>query len=201
MFMKNDYNGSLTREKFLFYEMRITAALLSDGLEKDEVIRRICEDNLFQFPTERMMKNIANTCLRRIEALGSDALREILAHSSVDVAKQINLYAMMRDNRVVRDFMITVIGEKFRTHEFDFSRKDLNLFFFRLCEQNDQVASWSEKTVNKIKQVLTKVLAECGYLDSVKSCVLNPVAISPELEDEIRILCDTSALCAFNCFR
>lgn len=44
-------------------------------------------------------------------------------------------------------------------------------------------------------------LVECDYLDSVKSTRLNPVAISPELEDEIRANNDAAALAAFNCFR
>ena len=84
---------------------------------------------------------------------------------------------------------------------FDFSKKDLNGFFFRLCEQNDSVASWSDGTICKIKQVLTKSLVECGYLDSIHAAQLNPVSIVPELEDEIRANNDISALAAFNCFR
>ena len=196
-----EYSGSLTREQFLFFEIRIVASLLQQGLNKDEALEKIKEDNLFQFPTERMISSIANACFRRIDALCSDALVHQLAVSTVDVAKQINLYAMMKYNKIVWDFMITVIGEKFRTQELEFSKKDLNIFFFRLQEQNDTVASWSDGTINKIKQVLTRSLVECGYLDSAKAEQLNPVAIVPELEDVIRANNDIAALTAFNCFR
>ena len=72
---------------------------------------------------------------------------------------------------------------------------------FQLREQNDAVASWSEGTIAKIKQVLTKCLVECEFLDSVRATMLNPVSIAPELEDEIRLNNDTAALAAFNCFR
>ena len=58
-----------------------------------------------------------------------------------------------------------------------------------------------ESTINKIKQVLTKCLVECEFLDSVRATALNPVSIAPELEDEIRLNNDTAALTAFNCFR
>ena len=108
---------------------------------------------------------------------------------------------MMKHNAIVWDFMTTVIGEKFRTQEFEFSKKDLNIFFFQLQEQNDAVASWSDATISKIKQVLNKCLVECEFLDSVRSTQLNPVAIVPELEDEIRANNDMAALAAFNCFR
>lgn len=196
-----EYNGGLTREQFLFYEIRMMASLVSQGYTKADAIEKIREENLFQFPTERMITSIANTCFQRLSALESDALVYHLANATADVAKQINLYAMMKHNAIVWDFMTTVIGEKFRTQEFEFSKKDLNIFFFQLQEQNDAVASWSDATISKIKQVLNKCLVECEFLDSVRATQLNPVAIVPELEDEIRANNDMAALAAFNCFR
>ena len=139
-----DYNGSLTREQFLFFEIRVVASLIAEGLNRDEILKMIQEENLFQFPTERMISSIAGTCFKRIDALESETLVYQLANAPADVAKQINLYAMMRYNKVVWDFMTTVIAEKYRTQEFEFSKKDLNVFFFRLQEQNDTVASWSD---------------------------------------------------------
>ncbi len=199
--MTSDYNGGLTREQFLFYEIRVVASLTLQGLSRDEIVDRIREENLFQFPTERMTASIAGTCFKRLDALESETLIYHLANAPADVAKQINLYAMMKYNRIVWDFMTTVIAEKYRTQEFEFSRKDLNVFFFRLQEQNDTIASWSDATIRKIKQVLTRSLVECDYLDSNRSTRLNPVVIAPELEDEIRASHDTAALPAFNCFR
>lgn len=199
--MINKYNGGLTREQFLFFEIRIVASLVLQGLNRNEILEKIKEENLFQFPTERMISSIAAACFRRIDALESEALVYHLANAPAEVAKQINLYAMMKYNRIVWEFMTTVIAEKFRTQEFEFSKKDLNIFFFRLQEQNDTVASWSDATISKIKQVLTKSLVECDYLDSTRATELNMVSIVPELEDEIRANNDTAALAAFNCFR
>ncbi|MBQ6171541.1 MAG: DUF1819 family protein [Clostridia bacterium] len=198
--MVGDYNGGLTREQFLFYEIRTVATLLQQGLSRNEILEKIKQENLFQFPTERMISSIANTCFKRIDALESETLVYPLANAPADVAKQINLYAMMKYNRIVWDFMTTVIAEKFRTQEFDFSKKDLNVFFFRLQEQNDSVASWSDSTINKIKQVLTRTLVECEYLDSIRATQLNSVTIAPELEDELRTSNEKAALAAFKLF-
>lgn len=199
--MQRSYNGGLTREQFLYYEIRIVASLILEGMSRKDILKKIREENLFQFPTERMVSSIVGTCFKRIETLPSQTLVAYLAEAPAEVAKQINLYAMMRYNGIVWDFMTTVIGEKFRTQELEFAKKDLNIFMFRLQEQNDTVVSWSEATVGKIKQVLTKMLVECAYLDTVRSTQLNPVTIVPELEDEIRQCGDTAALPAFNCFR
>lgn len=195
-----EYNGGLTREQFLFFEIRTIANFLCQGLSREEILEKVKKENLFQFPTERMISNIVNVCFKRLDAIDSQTLISVLAYGSIDDAKQVNLYAMMKYNRIVWDFMTTVIAEKFRTRQFDFSRKDLNIFFFRLCEQNDTVASWSDGTRTKIKQVLTRAIAECGFIDSVKATELNSILIAPELEAELRAAGDYEVLQAFNCF-
>ena len=199
--MTADYNGALTKEQFLFYEIRIVASLLGQGLSREEVMNKVKKENLFQFPTERMIIPIVNTCFKRIDALGSDKLVSLLAKSSSSVAKQINLYAMMKYNRLVWEFMINVIGEKYRTQNYSFTNRDLNVFFADLQQQNEKIAGWSEATIGKIKTVLKKSLVECNYLDSARDLKLNMIMIAPELESEIRSLQDTAALPAFNCFR
>ena len=194
------YNGGLTREQFLFYEIRILARLLREGMSYEDAVEKITQENLFQFPTERMITSISNACYKRIQALDSEALVETIADGSIEVAKQVNLYAMMKYNRLVWDFMTTVIGEKYRTQDFTLTKTDISAFFFALREQNEDVATWSENTIQKIKQVLVKSLVECEYLDSTKSETLNPVYLYPELEEVLESK-DHAALCAFNCLR
>lgn len=195
------YNGSLTAEQFLFYEIRIVAKQYLEGKSIDEIVEAIKHDNLFQYPTERKISKLARACHRRIIALDNDRLVYELANAPVEVAKQINLYAMMRYNRLVREFMTSLIGEKYRQHDFSYSRKDINVFFSRLREQNDNIATWSEQTIAKLKQVLTKCLIETEMLDNVRACELNAIFISAELENGIRENNDLTALAAFNCFR
>ena len=147
------------------------------------------------------MRRIARACYKRLVALDNEKLVYEVANAPVEVAKQINLYAMMRYNRLAREFMEGLIGEKYRQQDFSYTKKDINVFFSRLQEQNDDVAAWSEQTIKKLKQVLTKCLVETGMLDTVKDTTLNPVFISSELETGIRENNDLTALAAFNCFR
>jgi len=195
------YNGGLTAEQFLFYEIRIVSKLYLDGKPIEEIIYLIKKDNLFQYPTEREVARLARACYRRLVALENEKLVYELANAPTDVAKQINLYAMMRYNRLVREFMIDLIGEKYRSRDLSFTRKDINVFFSRLQEQNDEVARWSEGTITRLKQVLTKCLIETEMLDSVRATKLNPIIICAELESGIRENGDLAALAAFNCFR
>ena len=195
------YNGSLTAEQFLFYEIRIAAKYYIDGKAIEEAIEIIKRGNLFQYPTERQVSRLARACYKRLDALNTEQLVHELAFAPGEIAKQINLYAIMKYNRLVWEFMIQVIGEKYSNQDFSFSRKDLNAFFTRLQAQNDSVSAWSENTVSKIKSVLVRMLVETEYLDGIRSTILNPVLLCEELEEGIRANNDYEALPAFNCFR
>jgi Txe/YoeB family toxin of Txe-Axe toxin-antitoxin module len=195
------YKGTLTAEQFLFYEMRIVSKQYLEGKPIEEIIEYIKRDNLFQYPTERKVSRLTRACYKRLIALGNEKLVYHVANAPVEAAKQINLYAMMCYNRLVREFMIDLIGEKYRQQDFSYTRKDINVFFSRLQAQNEAVAAWSEQTIAKLKQVLTKCLIETQMLDGVKDTTLNPICISAELEAGIRENNDLAALAAFNCFR
>lgn len=193
-------SGQITREQFLFYEMRTTAKLIDEGLDEEDIISNIIADNLFQYPTEKSIQKMAKTCIRRLSVMNDDSLVSAIAKQPTDVSKQICLYAMMKQYRLIWDFMITVIGEKYRIQNFSFSKMDVNVFFMQLQEQDDYVAGWSDSTINKIRQVIIRVLVENEYLDNIRSDHINPVLLNPILENAIRNNNDDRALSAFNCF-
>ena len=195
------YSSSLTSDQFLFPETRIVSKQYMHGKTVEEIINHVKMDNLFQYPTERKISRIARVCYKRLIALDNKNLIEEIAVAPIVVAKQINLYAMMRYHRLVREFMINLIGEKYRIQDLSYTRKDVNIFFTDLQEQNDDVAGWSDGTITKIKQVLTKCLVETQMLDSIVTTTLNPIFISEELENGIRANNDLGALVAFNCMK
>ena len=140
-------SGNLTREQFYFYEMRTTARLMCEDLDDSQIINRIVSENLFQYPTERTIRRAATVCVNRLHALEDRQLINAIAQMDSATAKQICLYAMMKQYRIIWDFMITVIGAKYQQQDFTFNRRDINVFFMRLQEQDDTAASRSETTI------------------------------------------------------
>ena len=197
---QREYIASITREPFMFHEMRVTAGLMQGGLTDEEILAAIIRDNLFQFPTEKSIKQLSRACIRRLRNLQDEGLVADIATQPVAVAKQLCLYAFMKESRLVWDFMITVIGEKYRSCNLNFNKMDLNVFFMQLQEQNDAVASWSDSTIKKIKQILARLLVENEYLDDLKDEDLNPVILSSQLEQTIRANGDEVVFPAFNYF-
>ena len=192
-------SGQLTRQQFLFYEMRTTAKLMIEGMDDSQILNHIVSENLYQYPTEKTIKQIALGCIARLKGLNDERLVSEIANGDIETAKQCCLYAMMKQFRLVWDFMITVIGEKYRVQDFSFNRSEILMFFLRIQEQDDLVASWSESTVKKIVSVIMRILIETDYLDNNKAATINTVLINRTLEDAIRSSGDTNALVAFNC--
>ena len=194
------YKASITREPFLFYEMRTTARLMVDLLSDEEIVQRIVTENLFQYPTERSVKRMAGACLKRLHGMEDMELVSAVATKPQDVSRQICLYAMMKEHRLISDFMLTVIGEKYRTQDMSFGKIDVNTFFLRLQEQDDAVSTWSDQTIQKLAQVIVRILVDNEYLDNTRSNHLNPVLICSLLENALRAGEDAYMLPAFNCF-
>lgn len=88
------YNAAITREQFLFYEMRTTAKLVAEEGDKEAIVDRIVQENLFQYPTEKSIRKMALACIRRLRAMEDDSLISAIVAQPSDVAKQICLYAM-----------------------------------------------------------------------------------------------------------
>lgn len=199
------YRGSITREQWLINETRTVARLRTDDrLDDDQILERNLRENLFQYPTERELRSITKACCRRLDALSEDPeLREhltaLLAHGNGERAAQVNLYALMRDNRIVWDFMANVLAVKLHAYDHFLEKHEIAQYVEGLRAQVETASRWSDATCNKIRQVLTTCLVAVGYLDSNRSSELKPILLDLDLEDAMRANGDTEALAAFGC--
>lgn len=200
---------TITREQFLLRETRVIARMRLDGVTDEQVLDEVYSKNLLQYPTLTMVKNIAAVCLKRLDALADDPatarkLVALIANGSQEQAAQANLYAMMRGYRLVWEFMTGVIAAKYRELDDILTRVDLNVFFADLQQAQPAVARWSDSTISKSKQVLTKALTDAGLLVPVPdepqgTFALAPVDLDPLLQRAMRTNGDACALAAFNC--
>ena len=198
MASENRLEGAcITREQFLMREVRIVAQLREEGLSDEAIIERVASENLIQYPTDRMVRNIASVCVKRLNALGSPALERIIASGEPEAAAQANLYAMMRTYPLVRHCMETVVAEHYRDLDYSLGRMEMNGWDTRVQEDYDNIAQLSDATMGKVKQVLRNGLVQCGMLRSARSSELVPIALDLDVEDGIRELGDTGALAAF----
>lgn len=201
------YRGTITREQWLLRETRTVARLRADAagsgetLELADVVDLAAEENIFQYPTEREVKSIARACWRRLDALSDDpALRNqligLVAAGTPDQARQVNLYALARDNRIVWEFLVAVVARKFQDLDESLPKREIVAFLEGLRAQDERAARWSDATLNKIRQVLTACLVECGMYDRRAETLLRPL-LDLTLEQAMRANGDQALLPAF----
>lgn len=199
------YRGSITREQWLLAETRTIARLrLDEGLSTDQIVEKNLAHNFFQYPTEREIRSITRACCLRLDNLSEDEtlrneLVRSIAYGLPAQAAQTNLYALMRTYRIVWEFMVGVVGEKFLRLDARLAKHEIVAFLEGLRSQSKTVAGWSDATINKIRQVLIKCLVEVGYLSSPRSEELSPVLLDLDLERAMRTNGDAIALPAFSC--
>ena len=93
--------GSLTREQFLFFEMRTTAKLMTEGLSDEEIHQRIYEDILKHHKKELLDETISQLqALKTKVNSGNNAILEI-DEEIATLGKQNNLYGQMFANGVL----------------------------------------------------------------------------------------------------
>lgn len=198
------YRGSLTREQWLLTEIKTIAHLRLEGLSDAEILEQNLDHNYFQYPTEREIRSITRACLLRLDNLSDNTelkleLTRALANGTSMQASQVNLYAIMRTYRLVWEFMVGVIGRKYQTLDTHLAKHEITAYLEGLRSQSDVVATWSDTTLTKIRQVLTRCLVGAGYLASPRSDELRPILLDLDLERALRVNGDAAALPAFNC--
>ena len=189
----------ITREQFLLREMRVVCQLRLDGLTDEEIIEKVKCENLIQYPTERMVGNIARVCVKRVNAVESDGIVRIIANGDPEAAAQANLYTMMCTYPLVRHFMLNEVARHFQELDYTLGAAEMGAYMTRLQMDYENIAEVTDATIGKIKQVLRKCLIECGMLASARSEELIPIFMDFEVREAIETKCDFDALPAFNC--
>ena len=188
------YTSSLTSETLRFREMRIVAKLILAGKNDREIRGEVISENLFQFKAgSSYTQKVLRRALQRLHALETRELITAVAEASSESAKQICLYSMMLTNKVMMDFMLCVVAEKYRTFDRHFSG-DAEKFLNRISQQSPQQISWSALTKS-----MRNALCEAGILDR-KTKTLQPILIPAVLRQTIIERGNRAILTAFNDF-
>ena len=193
------YTSSLTSETLRFREMRIVAKLILVGKSDMEIRGEVISENLFQFKAgSSYTQKVLRRALQRLHALETRELITAVAEASSESAKQICLYSMMLTNKVMMDFMLCVVAEKYRTFDRHFSG-DAEKFLNRISQQSPQQISWSALTIRAMAKSMRNALCEAGILDR-KTKTLQPILIPAVLRQTIIERGNQAILTAFNDF-
>lgn len=184
MTMELEYSSSLNGASFLLFELKQVIKLKQQGLAKDEIRKKVKEENLFQFNNQGRINRALPSVLKRAEVI-DETLAALMLEGSIETGKTLNLYAIMKTDLLFFEFMDEVIGEKLHNNDYLIEKKDINLFFTSKAEQNEKVASWSDINVKKLKRAYMQVLYESGMLRTRKGKELDRLIIDEQIKNHL----------------
>ncbi|WP_033827167.1 BrxA family protein, partial [Bacillus andreraoultii] len=128
MTIELEYSSSLNGASYLLFELKQVIKLKQQGLTLPEIRKKVIDGNLFQFENKGRMNRTLPSIMRRAEVI-DQVLTDLMLDGSVENAKIINLYAIMKTDRLFFEFMNEVISEKLHNNDLLIEKKDMNVFF------------------------------------------------------------------------
>ncbi len=183
--MDLEYSSALTGAGFMLYEVKQIAKLKEAGFSDKDIRYKVLDENIFQYDKLSSVKRALPYILKRVDVLDG-TLRKLLIEESFEVGKVINLYAIMKADRLFYEFMQEVVAEKLKKDNYYIDKMDVNFFFATKIEQSTTISNWSDSTIAKLKQVFKKILLEVGILESLKTGELNRLIVDSQVSEHLQ---------------
>lgn len=110
----------------------------------------------------------------------------LFADTDLTSQKQLALLSICKLHRFVGEFVIEVLREKALLFDYKIHESDYTVFMRRKTELHEELDLLTENTRYKIKQVTFKILEESGLIDNVKTKIIQPQILSPDVIDVIK---------------
>ena len=162
-----EYKSTIKSRPYLYKETKKASSLINKGLKIDDIKEKSLEDNIFQLESETRKKEIASIITSRLKAVDEYIIDKI-ENSNIETSKVLVLYTIVKTDRLFFEFINEVYKEKILLKDLYIRDKDFGVFFQNKREQSEKVASWSEYTFKKLKQVYIRILFESGLIVNQK---------------------------------
>lgn len=158
-----DYSAKLTAEPFMYNETKIIGKYLLDGYDEQELKRKNLEENLIKHKKLGSVKRVNSPIFRRLKAMDKEMLEEFVC-SDIETSKFILLYAIMKTDKLVRDFIIEVYKDKLLMRKEYIEKFDIDNWYEEKCILSQTLKERTESTSAKLKQVIMKILQDSGLV-------------------------------------
>ena len=180
------YSSGLVSESFWFIEFRKIIKLKHEGKSWDEIKDLCLTDNLLGISKEYRAKRNYGYLKNRIDALDT-GLIEVFIHADLNTQKIINLIAIAKKNRLFFEFLYEVYREKVQMGAPELTESDINIFYKNKQSQDDDVSTWTDVTLRRLRSTYMNFLTDAGLLTvSGKEKRITPPILDITLENYLK---------------
>lgn len=157
------YSSGLVSESFWFLEVKLIIKMLNQGKTWGDIKKEVLENNLLGIAKEYRAKRVYGYLKNRIMTLDEKTL-EIFEISDLQTQKTINLIAIAKQNALFFEFIYEVYREKVMFKEKELTASDINIFFKNKQMQHEEIYSWTEVTLKRLRSTYFNFLTDAGLL-------------------------------------
>lgn len=174
------YDSDLIGGSLQVRESRVVAELLLKGVEQEEWTRAIQDENRLQKKTPATARRLGRALKQRLENVEAP-FWQALCDGDDELATQVAFVATLERNLLLVEFMEEVVSDAYRIHAEKLELYQWLDFLEDRSNRDSSIADWSDNSKKKMGQIVFRILAEVGFLDSTRSRKLRNVVVRPEL--------------------
>ena len=179
---RNTYSLSFTTGDLLFRESLVVASLFLDIRDWNLVREKVVASNLLQAKTLSTTKRICGEVCSRLKMLSQSEL-ELLIETTIQEQGYLLWLAICRRYKFVAEFAVEVLRERYLSLKNSLNYEDFNFFFSKKIECNQELAKVSQRTMDKSRQVLFRMMRQARLLTTKNE--INVALLSPRLLNEL----------------
>lgn len=175
------YKGDLLGGALLIRENKKLAPYILNESNESELKHAIEIENILEKRSVSSAKRNATAIKKRLRSLPIQVL-ELLVDADYELASQICLVSVLKQNRLLGDFMYIILKEHYQLGREDIEKHTFMSFVNEQSREHPDDINFNETSLKKISQVVFLILAESGYISDTKTRKLQNVIIRPELK-------------------
>lgn len=170
------YTLSYTTGAALIPEAILVAELLIKNGSWVYTRAEVLDANLFQARTDSTLKKLYREVSSRLQTL-SDGEIALLSNGSEREQKQLIWLSICRRYRLIADFAQEILVNNYRESRYQLSTNDYEAFYNKKAEWHRNLDEASVSTKNKARQVVFRIMRECGLLNSQDEIVAQTLSV------------------------
>ena len=172
------YLMSFTAGALLYRESITVSDLYAELADWDAVRMRVIAENRLQTRTVSATKRVYREVSARLQTL-TRAEMEILRDGTHAEQGYVLWLAICKRYRLVHDFAIEVVREKYLRLDFELAYEDFDVFYHAKADWHPEVESVEPSTRAKLRQILFRMMREAEILSSQVRIL--PAILTPRL--------------------
>lgn len=176
------YDSDLIGGSLMVRESRIVAELLLAGVDDEAWKAAILDENRLQKARPATARRMAQAIRKRLVRL-PEPFWQVLSEGDDQLATQVAFCAALARNRLLVEFLETVVADAFVTRAETLEPYQWDDFLADRAHRDPAIADWSPSSCKKMGQVAFRMLSEVGLMESARSRRLRPLILRPEVLD------------------